>query len=757
MAGHSVIGKRQPRLDGFQKVTGRSEFTDDVHLPGMLHGKIVRSSKNSAKICNVDVSRAEKLPGVRAVITSVDTKPIMVGPDQPVLREDMVNYFGDEIAAVAAVDEETAEEAAELIRVEYEPIDPILSVKDAIKEDARVIHDHLEDNYQDELKMDFGDCDKSFEESDLIRVDEYVIKPNHNCFSEHHAVVADFTRPDKLSVWTPMQAIALIQANMGHQFGLGVSDVRVLNLNTGGAFCGRASEKAHHFIAAVLSKKTGKPVKIRCTADEEFIVYRGGGDHHFKFKTGVKKDGTIKAVEAELRLDCGAYMDAQWVEMRFIGLTIQMLYKMESARYSGKLVYTNNPPYMFHHGTGMVATRFALGTQLDLIAEDLGLDPVEIRHKNAVEKGYYTPSRIHYASCGLKECIEKASEQADWKGKYKKLPPYKGIGIGCGLIRAAGKGMLFHDTSAAAINVKEDGKAALFIGLPDMGQGSHTAMAIIAAETLGIMAEDITVISGDTDVTPFDMGAIAQRGTFTTGNAVISACLDARKQIAKTAAAELECDESSLVFSNRNIFKEDNPETTVSFEDAVYGTLHSDEGRYVMGRGFYNPDTEIVFDEPFIGSPSPAYSFGAQIAEVEVSPETGAVKLLKMTVAHDVGCAINPLAIEGQMDGQVYSGMGQTLYEECVMEDGMVMNPSLLEYKLPRIYEIPDIEHIIVEATDPYGPYGAKEVGQGPIQCTTQAIANAVSNAIGCPIKELPITPEKVLRAIRQKEKGQQK
>jgi 4-hydroxybenzoyl-CoA reductase subunit alpha len=450
-------------------------------------------------------------------------------------------------------------------------------------------------------------------------------------------------------------------------------------------------------------------------------------------------------------------MDVQFIVLSFIGHILQMLYKVDATKFRGKLVYTNNHPYMFHHGTGMVALRFALGSQLDLIAQDLGIDPVEMRLINAVDKKYTTPSKIHYASCGLKECIKDVSKKSGWKKKYGKLPPYRGIGIGCGVINSGGKGMFIHDTSAAVVNVEENGKVSLFTGLPDMGQGSHTAMAMIAAETLGIKLEDIRVVAGDTDITPFDVGAIAQRGTFTTGNAVKKACLDAKKQIAKTAADKLGVQPSSLVFRDKKIYPKGAPDKAVQFEDVVYEALYSKEGRYIMGNGFYNPPTEHENPETHEGNSTLAYSFGAQVAEVEVDPETGIVKLLKMTVAHDVGRAINPLAVEGQLDGQVFSGMGQTMFEECIMENGQVLNPTLLDYKLPRSFEVPEIEHKIVETIDPYGPFGAKEVGQGPIQCTTQAIANAVSNAIGYPIKELPITPERVLQLIKQKKKEQEK
>ena len=752
---YSVVGKRHPRLDGSLKATGRSEFTDDVTLPGMLHGKIVRSFIPRGKILKIDTSRAEKLPGVKAVITHKNTDTIMLGGDQLVLCNDLVNCIGDEVAAVAAIDEDTATEAAELIKVDYEPLTPIFSIKEATAEGAPALHAHLDNNYADDIDLNFGDADKGFSQAEHIRVDEYTVQPTHSCFSEHHTVLADFSLPDRLTIWTPMQASFFIQMNMALRFSLSESKVRIINLNTGGAFCGRGGDKPHHYIAALLSRKTGKPVKIRCTADEEFLVFSGGGEHNFRLKTGVMMDGTLKAIEADLLLDSGAYMETQFIVIRFVGTTLQMLYKVEGTKYRGKLVYTNNSPYIFHHGTSMVALRFAFGSQLNLIAKDLGINPVELRLKNAVEKGYTTPSKLHYASCGLKECIKKVSRKSGWKKKYGKLPPYRGIGIGCGVIRSGGKGMLDHDTSAAFIKIEEDGKASLFIGLPDMGQGSHTAMAIIAAETLGITADDIEVISGDTSVAPLDLGAIAQRGTFTTGNAVINACLDAKKQIAKTASEKLGVKPSALIFKDKKIYPKEAPEKAVSFQDIVYETLHSQEGRYIMGRGFYNPPTKAVDIMSSEGNPALAYSFGAQIAEVEVDPETGVVKIIKMTVAHDVGRAINPLAVEGQLDGQVFSGMGQTLFEECIIENGLMLNPTILDYKLPRPFEVPEVEHIIVETMDPYGPYGAKEVGQGPIQCTTQAIANAVSNAINYPINELPITPEKLLKAINEKKRNQ--
>jgi 4-hydroxybenzoyl-CoA reductase subunit alpha len=741
---YSIIGKRQTKLDAPLKATGRSQFTDDIVLPGMLHGKIVRSPIPRGNIISIDTTRAERLPGVLAVITARDTAGIMSGPDQQLLCDTTVNYIGDEVAAVAAIDEDTAVDAAALISVAYEPLPALLTIEEAMLPGAPVLHEYFENNYADEKTVVYGDPDKAFAEADYIREDKFTCAPTHNCFAELHVVLADYSVPNKLTVWSPHQTAVLFQKSIARALGLSESSVRFCGLNTGGAFSGRTSVRPHHLIAALLSRKAGRPVKIMADADEEFIMCRAGGRNTYRFKTGVLKDGTIKAIETEMLHDCGAYIETQFIILILTSVLPPLLYKLGAYRYQGKLIYTNNIPYYFHHGGGMSPEQFALGQHFYQIARDIEMDPVEFQLKNVVDKGYTTPSGTHYASCGLQECIRKAARKSGWKKKYGRLPPNRGIGLGVGVMSSGGKGMFIHDTSAAFIKIAEDGRASLFTGLPDMGQGSHTTMAMIAAECLGIATDDITVISGDTAIEPFDVGAFSQRGTFTTGNAVKAACRDARHQLEKTAAAKLGVKPSKLIFKDHKVYAKGAPDKSLPFEDVVFDTLHSAEGRYVMGRGFYNTPTT---------APSLAYSFGAQIAEVAVDHETGMVKLLKMTVAHDVGRAINPLAVEGQMDGQAFSGHGQILFEECIMDHGLILNPSRLEYRLPRPFEVPEMEHIIVETNDPYGPFGAKEVAEGPMVTTAQTIGTAVSNALGCIFNEMPLTPERVLQVIRQRDK----
>lgn len=737
-AEFGAVGRSQPRLDGAAKLTGRSEFADDVRLPGLLHGRVVRSPHARARIAHIDVSAAARLPGVKAIVTREDAPRMQIGMYQP-LFDQAANFIGHEVAAVAAIDEATAAEAAALVRVDYEPLPAITAFEQALEAGATQLHPKAPSNIAWEQTEVHGDPDRAMAECRYVREDEYETNPSHNCYAEFHVAVADFSGGDKLTMWTPSQTAILFQKALAAGFGLTDGQVRLMTLNTGGGFTGRSAVRPHHFIAALLSRKAGRPVKLRAMGDEEFLMCRAGGRARYRFRSGAGADGRLKVVEADLVFDSGAYVESQMIITVLTRAYLHLLYRIEASRYRGRLVCTNNMPYYFHHGGGLAQMQFGWGQHVEALARDAGFDPVEFHLLNAVEKGHTTMTGSHFASCGLKECITKASRRAGWLRKRGRLPQYKGIGIGIGAMASGAKGVFKHDTSAAFIKIVDDGTMSLFTGLPDMGQSSHTAMAIIAAEVLGVAPTDISVIAGDTDVTPLDVGAFTQRGTFNTGNAVIAAARDARAQLAKVAAEHFGVRPSAVVFRDHKVFPKGAPDKAIAFRKLAWDTLHSREGRFVMGRGFYNSPKE---------SGTMAYSFGAQVAEVTVDPETGFVRVDRVIAAHDVGRAINPKIVEGQIDGQVFSGMSQVLYEEVLMEEGQALNPSRLEYKMPRSYEVPAIEHIIVETNDPYGPFGAKEVGEGPIVCTMQAIANAVANAIGEPIREMPITPARVLRSL---------
>jgi CO/xanthine dehydrogenase Mo-binding subunit len=723
-ADFGAVGKGQPRLDGFAKLTGRSEFADDVFVPGMLQGRIVRSTVAHARIRHIDTSAAWKLPGVKAIVTRADAPKMLIGMYQPIF-DDTVRFVGQEIAAVAALDDDTAFEAASLIRIDYEPLAEVVSLDEAAAPGAPQLHAKSPGNLAWEHVESHGDPDRVLGECDVVVEGRYATNASHNCYAEFHVVVADFSNAEKLTVWTPTQSAVLFQKSLAEAFRLPEGNVRMMTLNTGGAFTGRGTTRPHHFIATLLSAKARRPVKVRAYSDEEFLMGRAGGRCEYWFRSGATRDGQLRYVEADIVADSGAYIEAQMLLPRIGAPFMHWLYDVQAVRYRGRLIYTNNMPYWFHHGGGIAQMNFAWGQHIDALCQRLGMDPVEFHLKNAVSKGHTTLNGTHFASCGLKECIRKATKQAGWKRKYGKLPPGKGIGIGLAAMASGAKGRFVHDTSAAFVKVTEDGSVSLATGIPDMGQGSHTTMAIIAAEVLGIAPTDITIIAGDTDVTPFDLGAFSQRGTFNTGNAVKAAAMDARAQIAKTAAAALGVKPAQLVFRDRTIYP-----------------------RPIMGRGFYNSPN---------AQGSMAYSFGAQVAEVTVDPDTGFVKVDRVVAAHDLGRAINPAIVEGQIDGQVFSGLSQALYEEVLMEDGQPLNPSRLEYKLPRAFEVPVVEHIIVETNDPYGPFGAKECGEGPIVCTLPAVANAVAHALGEQIPEMPISPWRVLKAVSRRKRNADK
>ncbi|NND37210.1 MAG: molybdopterin-dependent oxidoreductase [Gammaproteobacteria bacterium] len=743
----AVVGTRRKRLDGFEKVSGRSVFTDDIRLPGMLHGKILRSPHARARIVSIDTSKAEALPGVKVVVTGRDVPDLMHSEHQPVMAPEIVNYIGEEVAAVAALDLATAEDALELIEVEYEPLEPVFKLRHALKSGGPRLHEHAPGNIGPTHEQDFGDPDGAFAAADLIVEDEFKTPVQHNTLAELHVALADYSSPDKLHMYTPTQGAPMYKMQLAEAFGIMESQVRIVYENVGGAFTGRGRAKPHHIIAALLSRRAGRPVKIKACADEEFIMFRGSGETIYRFRTGVMKDGTIRALEADVTFDAGAHDEFPlilWLPAPYLN----WLYRVDGVRYRGRFVFTNTVPKGSHHGG--IFGRMSAGwmQHMNRVAEEVGMDPVDFHLHNAVEPGHEAMEGSVFASCGLKECIEQAAERSGWKDKYGKLAPrdgkYRGIGMGIGAQASGSKGA-DNDTSAAMIKIADDGIVTLYTGIPDMGQGSHTVMAMIAAEVLGTVPEDIRIVQGDSDVVPFDWGAFSQRGTFMTGNAVKAAAEDARQQLADVAARELGAAPGELVFRGGTISVAGDTERSMTFRECVYKTLHSAEGRFVMGRGFFN-------------SPKPfgalAFSFGCQVAEVEVDPKTGSVALLKVTAAHDIGRAMNPLAVEGQLDGQVFSGMGQVLYEECRMEEGLMMNPSRLEYKLPRTYELPDVDYILVETIDPFGPFGAKEVGEGPIVVSMSAIASAVANAIGAFVPEIPMTPWKVLRMLRARDKG---
>ncbi len=755
--GLSVVGKSLRRSDAIDKVTGRGKYTGDITLPGMLHGKILRSPHAHARVKSIDTSRAEKLPGVVAVITGKDVPDVLYGVsparyDEYVLAKDKVRHVGDKVAAVAAVDEATAAAALKLIKVDYEVLPHVLDPAEAMKDGAPRIHDKAKNNINAQVHQSFGDLEKGFAEADHIREDVFVTQRTYQSPLEPHAAIAKYEN-GHLTVWSSTQVTHYVQHQLSRVLGLPMGRIRVIKPLVGGGFGGKAETTALEFCSAILAMKTGRPVMMIYRRDEMFLHGRGRHSVKIRMKTGVKKDGRITAVEEEAYLDGGAYTSFGIITVYYVGNMTPTLYKMPAFKYDGYRIYTNLPACGAMRGHGCPQPRFAFESQLDMIAEDLGIDPIEIRLRNAMTPNTKTVHELDIRSCELIACLEEVKKTSGWEKKKGKLPRGRGIGVGAGgFVSGAGYPIYRSNFphSNAMIRLSEDGTAAtLYAGAQDIGQGSDTVLSQIAAEELGLLYEDVIMVSGDTELTPLDLGSYSSRVTLMAGNAVKQAAAEVRKQVFEIASEKLGVPQKRLEAKARIIYDKDNRSKNMPFAEAA--ALAFGKSGPVIGRGAYQPSKLGGSYKGATVGTSPAYSFGAAVAEVEVDMETGKVKFLNFTDAHDVGQPINPMAVHGQVEGCASMGLGETVLEEVVNDDkGNIVNPNLHEYIIPGIYETPKINSIIVPSHEAAGPYGAKEVGEGAMLPVIGAIANAIYDATGVRIKDLPITSEKISKAIKE-------
>jgi CO/xanthine dehydrogenase Mo-binding subunit len=753
----SYIGKSSKRIDTTAKATGEAVFSADLMLPRMLVGKILRSPHAHARIAHIDTSKAEKLPGVKAVLTSKDTCGDKWGvfrytQDQQFLPTDKVRYVGEEVAAVAAVDESTAMEALSLIKVDYEILPAVFIVDDALKTGAPLIHDAYPNNINIHVKIDVGDVEKGFKESYYVREDVFTAPEDSYFQGEPYAVVAHFDHSGNLEIWMPNAGPHLKARPLSNILKLPLNKVRVRKVTIGGHFGGRSEISPADVICALLAKKSQRPVKIVYSREENSISTRQGHAMVTTIKTGVDKMGKVLARDIVCYLDGGAYSSTGPIAVSVPFLCMEQAYRLDNVRYNGYRVFTNKPI----HGMIRIHGRsFACGIdiQLDMIGEELGIDPLAMRLINARKAGEYTPTKSYVASCGLTEAIEKTGEKARWKEKWGKLPPYHGIGIGCNSVQT-GFPMGIRGGSQAFIKFNEEGGITVITGIVDNGQGNDNMIVQIAAEELGLSTEDVQLINADTEVTPSDPGSYSMCETFVGGNAVRLAAQDAKKKLLKYAAKALKVNCEDLIARDRKIFPKDKPEAAISVSKVIRMALS--QGESISGEGSYwpkvDPKREWV-ENPF-GQLSEAFSFGAVICEVKVDPETGQVKVLEVTAAQDVGYALNPKVIEGQFEGGIaMGGQGGMLSEYVLWYNGRVLNPDQLDYMVPLAVDMPKINNIIVETIDPNGPYGAKEAGMSVAMSAAQAYCGAICNAIGVYMNEFPLTPDKILKAIEEKRK----
>ncbi|HJR42772.1 MAG TPA: molybdopterin cofactor-binding domain-containing protein [Gemmatimonadaceae bacterium] len=761
-----VVGTPRRKVDATAKVTGELLFADDLVLPRMLHCKLLRARHPHARIVRIDTGRAEAHPGVVAVMIGKEL-PIPFGilpvsQDEHALCPERVRFVGDPVAAVAAVDEDTAAEACDLIEVEYETLPYIESIEDGIATPSPQLHDYADSgNIHKEISLEFGDVDGAMATADLVREDVFFYEGNTHLPMEQHAAVAQWSADGKLTLWSSTQTPHYVHRALSKVLEMPPAHVRVIATPNGGGFGGKSDPFSHEIVVAALARKTGRPVKICLTREEVFYCHRGRHPVLMKVKTGVKKDGAIVAMDFHSFLDGGAYGSYGVASSYYTGALQTVTYEVPHYRFRGARVFTNKPPCGPKRGHGTPQPRFALEVQLDKIAEQLGLDPAEMRRAHLQPANSITANWLRIGTMGLGACIDAAVRASGWKEKFRRLPFGRGVGIACSsYITGAGLPIYWNSMPHSGVQLKLDrsGGVACFCGSIDIGQGSESVLAYIVAEVLGIEPLDIRVVTGDTDLTPIDLGSYSSRVTLMTGNAAIQAAERARAILAEHVSAKISVPADRLVFAGRRVFDAENPDRGIAFAEAVQ-IAESRQGSIGTTGSYTPPRSPGRYKGAGVG-PSPAYSYSCAVVEVEVDPDTGVVRVPKCWIAHDIGRAINPLLAIGQVEGSVYMGLGEALMEEMTYRDKqrnvVHHHPSMLEYKSLTTLEMCDVETILIEEPDPNGPFGAKEVGQGPLLPLPPAVVNAVYDAVGVRVDEVPCAPHKVLKALKDKMKGKE-
>ena len=752
----TIIGKSLTKPDAYAKVSGQTKFADDLAPPRMVYGRILRSPHPHARILSVDTSRARALPGVLAVITG-DDLPVKFGilpvsQDEEALAREKVRYVGDPIAAVAATDEWIADEALELIEVQVKTLPAFMSIPDAIAGGNEPIHG--QSNVHKAVALEFGDTEEAIQAAAYSREDLVFFEGNTHLPMEQHAAVAQYGADGKLTLWTSSQTPHYVHRALGKVLELPMSRIRVIATPNGGGFGGKSDIFSHELVAAKLAIVTGRPVKITLTREEVFYAHRGRHPVLMKVRTGFSKEGRITGMQFQRFLDGGGYGSYGVATTYYTGALQATTYAIPRYRFEGVRLFTNKPPCGPKRGHGTPQPRFALEIHLDKAAEALGLDPVEIRRRNLVRPDSRTVNWLRITSCGLDDCINKVVEGSRFLERRRAMPSGRGLGFAVSsYLTGAGTAIYWNDMPHSEVQLKLDrnGGVALLCGAIDIGQGSDHILAAIVAEVLGVELEDIQLTTADTDLTPIDLGSYSSRVTFMAGNAAKAAAESVRQRLLQSAAVALHCDPEDLVARGRRIFRRTRPEDGLSVAQAVQ-LVEAEQG-VVTGTGSYTPPR---LAGPYKGSgvgPSPAYSYSAAVVEVDCDPRTGEVRVPEVWIAHDIGRAINPVLVEGQVEGSVYMALGEALMEEQSFRLGLHKFPSLLEYKSPTALEAPVMHTYLVETIDREGPFGAKEAGQGPLLPVIPAVANAVYNALGVRIDEIPITPDKVLKALHDKGK----
>lgn len=763
-----IIGKARRRVDGRAKVCGETRYADDLSLPRMLHCRLLRSTVPHAHIVSIDVTAARALSGVQLVLTGADFPTpfgiLPVSQDEHALCLSKVRFVGDPVAAVIASTESIAEDALSLIDVRYEPLTTIATPQEALSVPSPRIHEYGDQgNVHKAVSMSFGDVNAGFAAADQIFEDTFHYAGNTHLPLETHAAVAALDADGKLTLWSSTQTPHYVHRAVAKVLGLPPLRIRVISTPQGGGFGGKTDPFGHEIVISKAALLCGRPVKICLSREEVFYCHRGRHAVLMKLRCGVKSDGTLTALHLQTLLDGGAYGSYGVASTFYTGALQTVTYHLPNYRFDGCRVFTNKPPAGPKRGHGTVQPRFGQEIQLDKIAHALSINPAELRLRIVEKPGVLTANFLRIETIGLADCIRSVVRRSGFSDKHGKLPEGHGIGLACSsYLSGAGLPIYYNDLPHSGVQLKLDrsGLVTAFCGAAEVGQGSDDVLAACVAEVLGIEVADVKIVTGDSDLTPIDLGSYSSRVTMMMGHAAIAAAEKARALLVRPAAKKLEIPEERLVFGEGRVFDSAHPKHGLTFSEAVvcaeatHGTLGT--------VGSYTPPKPAArFKGGGVG-PSPTYSYTAACAEVRVDPLTGWLEVVRITIAHDIGRALNPTLAMGQVQGSVYMGLGEALMEEQAfrrlppkMSSALVhRTPSILEYKSLTSLEMPEVDIELIENPDSRGPFGGKEVGQGPLLPIMPAVANAVFDAVGVRIDEVPITPEKILRALKLKDAG---
>jgi len=768
--GLKIVGKPFRRVDGRAKVTGQTRFADDVSFPRTAFVKLVRSTVPHARIKAIDLSAALAMDGVIGTLIGEELPDsfgiLPVSEDEHALAIDTVRFVGDPVAAIAAVSEDVAHAAALAVNVEYELLPTISSVLEALATPQPQIHDYADDgNIHKKVSLKFGAVEQGFEEADLTLEDNFFYEGNNHLALEQHAAIAIAEDDDRVTVYSATQCPHYVHRALTKTLGIPSSRIRVIACSNGGGFGGKTDPFNHEIVVAKLALKLGRPVKITLTREEVFYCHRGRHPVQMNLKTGFRKDGTLTAQHLRTTLDGGAFGSYGVASTFYTGALQTTTYKLPSYWFEGARAFTNKPPCGPKRGHGTPQPRFAYEIQLDKAAHKLGIDPAELRLRNLVEPESLTANWLRIGTTGLKECIDAVVSGSGWNERYGNLPEGRGLGLACSAyMTGAGLPIYWNHMPQSGVQLKLDrsGNVAVFCGEAEVGQGSDSILAVMVAEVLGIDLKDIRLCVADTDLTPVDLGSYSSRVTLMVGQAAKQAAERARDKIAEAVAEHMELPQESLVFADGAVFPAHDPDKGIAFSEAVviaesrFGTLGT-TGSYIP------PRAPGRFRGAGVG-PSPTYSYSASILEVEVDPTSGIYDVTRVWMAHDIGRALNPVLALGQIEGSIYMGLGEAVMEEQAfrrlpkrLSPALVHKmPSMLEYKSPGFHDMPKMTCYMIETDDERGPYGAKEAGQGPLLPIMPALANAIFDAVGVRVDQVPIHPDMVLKGLRAKEQGRE-